>query len=161
MNMAFSICLVDFELLEQESKEDEDLVMAPTCFHLFHRECLERWLRTPGHPANECPVCKQRIETGTPQRPPQLSSMAGPTGIPQTPITAGGALPIRPEYGGQQPQYADPAPSLLPDLETSYTLQPIMTDRSLPGGVDNSYFSQTSPPLSPHLEDTIQRPRDR
>ena len=45
-----TICLCEFE-------EGEDMTTLP-CLHLFHKECLEQWLREKG----TCPMCNIGVE---------------------------------------------------------------------------------------------------
>ena len=42
-----SICLVDFE--------DDDMLLKLPCYHYFHRQCVEEWLKEYDY---KCPVCR-------------------------------------------------------------------------------------------------------
>ena len=59
-----TICLDNFILLKSE-------VSLTPCFHLFHTECLSRWLRKKGNPP-KCPNCNSNFFEAIPtQNPPQ------------------------------------------------------------------------------------------
>ncbi len=44
-----SVCLIEFEM--------EDLVRKTICDHLFHKECLEQWLKKH----ENCPICRKNL----------------------------------------------------------------------------------------------------
>jgi hypothetical protein len=43
------VCLIEFEM--------EDLVRKTICDHLFHKECLEQWLKKH----ENCPICRKNL----------------------------------------------------------------------------------------------------
>ncbi|CAN6230930.1 unnamed protein product [Urochloa humidicola] len=45
------ICLCDVE-------EVETAVWLPACLHMFHRNCIDKWLHLHGHSTCRCPICR-------------------------------------------------------------------------------------------------------
>ena len=45
-----TVCLEDFE--------NSDKVINLTCLHMFHSECIRKWLRKN----NSCPICKNEVD---------------------------------------------------------------------------------------------------
>ena len=43
---------------DRGGEEDDLVVLAASCCHIFHRGCLERWLRRKGH----CPKCRAPVD---------------------------------------------------------------------------------------------------
>lgn len=61
------VCLMEFE----ECPECDQTLTMP-CGHVFHEQCLTKWLRSH----NTCPVCRHTIEpTSVPRPPPSLARM--------------------------------------------------------------------------------------
>eukprot|EP01006_Ploeotia_vitrea_P008599 TRINITY_DN20652_c0_g1_i1.p1 TRINITY_DN20652_c0_g1~~TRINITY_DN20652_c0_g1_i1.p1 ORF type:complete len:544 (-),score=52.48 TRINITY_DN20652_c0_g1_i1:1289-2920(-) len=56
-NTNCTVCLSDFEL--------EETLRTLPCNHIFHRDCVDRWLKTN----KSCPCCRQDIEEAKPQSP--------------------------------------------------------------------------------------------
>lgn len=59
------ICLEDFDHLDAHVQEEEDQLVVLThlpCSHLYHRECVVRWLET----CNFCPLCHYPMPTEEP-----------------------------------------------------------------------------------------------
>ena len=50
-----SICLLKYE--------DEDDIIVLKCTHIFHKECVNEWLKNN---SNKCPVCREVVSEGTP-----------------------------------------------------------------------------------------------
>ncbi|KAG6556000.1 hypothetical protein Mapa_001940 [Marchantia paleacea] len=46
-----SVCLCDFEA-------KEEVLQLPQCSHIFHKDCLDRWL---GHGQTTCPLCRSTL----------------------------------------------------------------------------------------------------
>jgi hypothetical protein len=49
------ICLEDFN--------DEDIVKELPCIHVYHINCINKWL---SQNSNKCPVCKKEVSNGVP-----------------------------------------------------------------------------------------------
>ncbi|EPS43461.1 hypothetical protein H072_2510 [Dactylellina haptotyla CBS 200.50] len=70
-------------ICQDEYKVDEEVVKLP-CKHIYHEECVKRWLET--HDA--CPICRTPI---TPEEQRQRRpGPTGPSGGPQQPSSMGG-----------------------------------------------------------------------
>lgn len=51
-----AICMCDYE-------DDETVLKLPSCEHLFHKECISKWLKES---STKCPVCKAVVAPGKP-----------------------------------------------------------------------------------------------
>ena len=57
--MVFETCIIcQCDLLAQRSDATSPDVSALECGHVFHRNCVERWLERSNH----CPNCKRQVE---------------------------------------------------------------------------------------------------
>lgn len=55
IDITCSICMDDFD--------DDDIVRQAPCKHLFHRVCIDRWLKKENY---KCPVCRKECGVGRP-----------------------------------------------------------------------------------------------
>jgi len=64
-----SVCLDEYE-------KQQMCTRLPKCSHVYHKECIEGWLKT----ANTCPVCREVVEgVSRPERTATLSARRGLT----------------------------------------------------------------------------------
>lgn len=62
-----AVCLMSFRNKDQVWK-------LSNCSHVFHKQCLDRWLRYDARMT--CPLCRTSLITTTPELPPQQPSWA-------------------------------------------------------------------------------------
>jgi hypothetical protein len=55
-SLSCAICMCDYE-------DDETVLKLPNCEHLFHKECIGKWLKES---STKCPVCKAVVAPGKP-----------------------------------------------------------------------------------------------
>ncbi|KAJ0252731.1 RING-H2 finger protein ATL30 [Hirschfeldia incana] len=58
-----AICLLEFE------EEHVLLRLLTTCYHVFHQECIDRWLESN----KTCPVCRRNLDPNAPENIKELS----------------------------------------------------------------------------------------
>lgn len=53
-SVSCAICMCDYD-------DDETVLQLPTCKHLFHKDCIGKWLKES---STKCPVCKESVANG-------------------------------------------------------------------------------------------------